>query len=191
VSGQTSVLVVELLASWKSGDKAALQQLVPLLYAELREVARQHLRQERSGHTLESRALVHEAYLRLVDQGPAFMENRSHFIGIASRLMRQVLVDHARRQRAAKRDGGFRMELDAALDVPSRQDIDIIALDDALNSLAALDERQSQIVEMRFFGGLSIEDTARVIGLSPATVKREWVTARAWLTRELGEASTT
>ena len=191
MSGQTSVLVVELLASWKSGDKAALQQLVPLLYAELREVARQHLRQERSGHTLESRALVHEAYLRLVDQGPAFMENRSHFIGIASRLMRQVLVDHARRQRAAKRDGGFRMELDAALDVPSRQDIDIIALDDALNSLAALDERQSQIVEMRFFGGLSIEDTARVIGLSPATVKREWVTARAWLTRELGEASTT
>jgi RNA polymerase sigma factor (TIGR02999 family) len=185
VSGQSTHAVTDLLGRWKSGDREALQQLVPLLYGELRQVAHRHLRNERPGNTLQSTALVHEAYLRLADQGPAFTENRSHFIAIASRLMRQILVDHAREKRAAKRDGGVRIEFDAVLNIPARHEIDVIALDDALNQLAKLDPRQCQIVELRFFGGLSIEDTAGIIGISTATVKREWVTARAWLTREL------
>lgn len=191
MSGTSTDTVTALLERWRSGDKAALGQLIPLLYTELRKVAHRQLRNERFEHTLESKALVHEAYLRLVDQQPAFVENRNHFIGIASTLMRQVLVDHARQLRAAKRDGGCRIDLTGALDVPLQQDVDVVELDDALNALAALDARQARIVEMRFFGGLSIEDTARVIEISPATVKREWVTARAWLTRELGPASTT
>jgi RNA polymerase sigma factor (TIGR02999 family) len=186
VSEQSTHAVSDLLGRWKSGDREALQRLVPLLYRELRQVAHRHLRNERRGNTLQSTALVHEAYLRLVDQGPAFMGNRNHFIAIASRLMRQILVDHAREKRAAKRDGGVRIEFEAVLNIPARHEVDVIALDDALNELAKLDARQCQIVELRFFGGLSIEDTAAFIGISSATVKREWVTARAWLTRELG-----
>jgi RNA polymerase sigma factor (TIGR02999 family) len=185
VSGQSTHAVTDLLGRWQGGDREALQQLVPLLYHELRQVAHRHLRKERFGDTLQSTALVHEAYLRLVNQGPAFMENRRHFVGIASRLMRQILVDHAREQLAAKRDGGLRIELDEELIAPSKHDVDVIALDDALNELATLDARQCHIVELRFFGGLSVEDTAKIIGISPATVKREWSTARVWLTREL------
>ena len=191
MSGTSTDTVTALLERWRSGDKAALGQLIPLLYTELRKVAIGNCATSDSNTHSKAKALVHEAYLRLVDQQPAFVENRNHFIGIASTLMRQVLVDHARQLRAAKRDGGCRIDLTGALDVPLQQDVDVVELDDALNALAALDARQARIVEMRFFGGLSIEDTARVIEISPATVKREWVTARAWLTRELGPASTT
>jgi RNA polymerase sigma factor (TIGR02999 family) len=174
-----------LLNRWCSGSKEALEQLIPLLYQELHRVARRQMRNERSADTLQSTALVHEAYLRLVDQVPASIENRQHFVGIASRLMRQILVDHAREKRAAKRDGGVRVELDESFLGSSKLDIDVIALDAALTELAKLDARQCQIVELRFFGGFSVEDTAAFIGVSAATVKREWSTARVWLTREL------
>ena len=177
--------VPSLLAKWRQGDQAALDELLPLLYQELRSIARRHLHAERANHTLESRALVHEAYLRLSQGGPPDVENRSHFLAILSRIMRHVLVDHARQQRAGKRNGGCRVDIEAALETPAPRDVDVIAVDYALSALATLDQRQSEIVELRFFGGLSIEETATVIGMSPATVKREWVTARAWLSREL------
>jgi RNA polymerase sigma factor (TIGR02999 family) len=190
VSEQSTHAVTDLLGRWRGGDNEALQQLLPLLYRELRQVAHRHWHNEQFGVTLQSTALVHEAYLRLVDQRPAFVENRSHFVAIASRLMRQILVDHAREKRAAKRDWGLRIEFDGVLNRPAEHDVDVIALDDALTVLATLDARQCQIVELRFFGGLSIEDTARVLEISPATVKREWSTARIWLTRELGGTPT-
>lgn len=177
--------VSALLMKWRSGDQEALQVLIPLVYQELRRIAQHHLRQERPDHTLQSTALVHEAYLRLVKQAPAEVENRAHFLAVASRLMRQILVDHARGHRAAKRGGGLKLELQDAMVFQKAQDVDLIALDNALNELARLDPQQSQIVEMRFFGGLSIEDTAEVIGVSRTTVKREWATARAWLLREM------
>jgi RNA polymerase sigma factor (TIGR02999 family) len=182
---QPTHAVTELLNRWCSGSKEALEQLIPLLYQELHRVARRQMRNERSADTLQSTALVHEVYLRLVGQAPGSIENRQHFVGIASRLMRQILVDHAREKRAAKRDGGVRVELDESLLGSSKLDIDVIALDAALTELAKLDPRQCQIVELRFFGGLSVEDTAAFIGVSEATVKREWSTARVWLTREL------
>jgi RNA polymerase sigma factor (TIGR02999 family) len=156
------------------------------VYEELRRIAQHHLRQERPDHTLQSTALVHEAYLRLMKQEPAEVQNRVHFLAVASRLMRQILVDHARGHRAAKRGGGLKLELQEAMALQKAQNIDLIALDNALNELARLDPQQSGIVEMRFFGGLSIEDTAEVIGVSRTTVKREWATARAWLLREMG-----
>ena len=142
-----------LLAKWQQGDPAALDELLPLLYQELRAIARRHLQAERANHTLESRALVHEAYLRLSRSSPVDVENRSHFLGILSRLMRHVLVDHARQQRAEKRSGGCRVEIEAALEAPAPRDVDVIAVDDALCALATLDQRQSEIVELRFFGG--------------------------------------
>jgi RNA polymerase sigma factor (TIGR02999 family) len=177
--------VSALLGRWRAGDQQALQVLIPLVYEELRRIARHHLRQERPDHTLQSTALVHEAYLKLMDQGPADVENRAHFLAVSSRLMRQILVDHARRHRAAKRGGGLKLELKDVMATQKVQDIDLIALDHALSELARLDPQQSRIVEMRFFGGLSIEDTAEVIGISRTTVKREWATARAWLLREM------
>lgn len=177
--------VSALLGKWRAGDQKALQALIPLVYQELRRIAQHHLRQERPDHTLQSTALVHEAYLRLVKQAPAEVENRTHFLAVASRLMRQILVDHARGHRAAKRGGGLKIELHDAMAEQKARNVDLIALDNALNELARLDAQQSQIVEMRFFGGLSIEDTAEVIGISQTTVKREWATARAWLLREM------
>jgi len=159
--------------------------LIPVVYEELRRIAQHHLRQERPDHTLQSTALVHEAYLRLMKQGPADIDNRAHFMAVASRLMRQILVDHARRHRAAKRGGGLKLELTEAMAMQKAPNVDLIALDNALNELARLDPQQSRIVEMRFFAGLSIEDTAEVIGISRTTVKREWATARAWLLREM------
>lgn len=177
--------VSALLNKWRAGDQEALQALIPLVYQELRRIAQHHLRQERPDHTLQSTALVHEAYLRLVKQAPAEVENRVHFLAVASRLMRQILVDHARGHRAAKRGGGLKLELQDAMVSQKAQDVDLMALDNALNELARLDPRQCRIVEMRFFGGLSIEDTAEVIGVSQTTVKREWATARAWLLREM------
>lgn len=174
-----------LLTKWRAGGQDALQDLIPLVYQELRCIAQHHLRQERQDHTLQSTALVHEAYLRLMKQKPAEIENRAHFLAVASRLMRQILVDHARRHRAAKRGGGLKLELNEAMGVQKLPNVDLVALDAALKELARLDPQQSRIVEMRFFGGLSIEDTAEIIGVPATTVKREWATARAWLLREL------
>jgi RNA polymerase sigma factor (TIGR02999 family) len=175
----------ELLAQWCAGDVAALQALVTLVYSELREIAHRCLRQERHGHTLQSTALVNEAYLRLVQQSPGAIDNRVHFLGVAAHVMRQVLVDYARAQRAAKRSGGLRVELREEHHPVQVDDVDVIALDKALENLALLDPQQSRIVELRFFAGLTVEDTATVVGLSCATVKREWASAKAWLGREL------
>jgi RNA polymerase sigma factor (TIGR02999 family) len=182
----SSARVGVLLANWGNGDREAREALVPLVYEELRRLTRRYLRRERSDHTLESAALVHEAYLRLTWQQPPQWQDRAHFFGVAARLMRQILVDHARNRRAAKRGAGIpRLSLDPQMALPQTREVDIVALDDALKRLAGLDPRQSRIIELRFFGGLSIEETAMVLGLSPATVKREWTMARAWLHREI------
>ena len=181
--------VSELLVRWKTGDQAALDELLPLLYKELRDIARHQLQKERPGHTLQSAALVHEAYVRLVGQRPFDTENRAHFLAIASRLMRQILVDYARSHGAAKRGADRRVELDASLVLPQIRSTDVVALDDALNGLAKLDEQQGRIVEMRFFGGLSIEEIAGALDISPSTVKRDWNVAKAWLTRHMKGSS--
>lgn len=181
--------VTELLIRWKAGDQKALSDLIPLVYKELREIARYQLQRERPGHTLQSAALVNEAYLRLFDQRPFDTENRAHFIAVASRLMRQILVDYARSHRAAKRGADVTVVLDASLIVAQPQNTDVVALDDALQELARLDERQSHIVELRFFGGLANEEIAEVLDVSPSTVKREWNVAKAWLTREMKKGS--
>lgn len=177
--------VTALLTKWRAGDHEAFKALIPLVYHELRRIARHYVRQERPDHTLQSTALVHEAYLRLMRQESADIENRTHFFAVAAHLMRQILVDHARRRRAVKRGSGLKLELNDGISVEVPPNVDLIGLDTALNELARLDPQQSRIVEMRFFAGLSIEDTAKIVGVSPATVKREWATARAWLRREL------
>jgi RNA polymerase sigma factor (TIGR02999 family) len=178
--------VTRLLADWSKGDRRALDELLPLVYEELRHLANAYLRRERDGHTLQSTALVHEAFLRLVNQRDVQWHGRAHFFGIAAQMIRRILVDHARAQRAAKRGAGaVRLELDEALAVSEQRDLDLIALDEALERLAMMDERQSRIVELRFFAGLSVDDTADVMGISTATVKREWSSARAWLFREI------
>ena len=176
--------VSELLIRWRTGDREALQALLPLVYNELRRLARYHLRAERADHTLQSTALVHEAYLRLTTGSPQKLENRSHFYAVASQLMRQILVDYARKHRAAKRGGGCRITFDESM-APRGRELSLLALDDALNGLSHLDAQQARIVELRFFGGLSIEQTSQVLGVSPSTVKREWATARAWLYRQM------
>jgi RNA polymerase sigma factor (TIGR02999 family) len=191
VAEAPSQSVSELLVKWRTGDQEALQVLVPLVYSELRRIAQHHLSQERPDHTLQSTALVHEAYLRLMKQGPAEIENRAHFLAVASRLMRQILVDHARGHRAAKRGGGYKIELSEASASQAGMNLDLVALDDALNELARLDAQQARIVELKFFGGLSIEDTAQVVGVSRTTIKREWATARAWLRREMAKSEKT
>lgn len=156
------------------------------MYDELRRLARYSLGRKRSDHTLQSTALVHEAYMRLVGPTPIHFANRAHFFAVASQLMRRILVDHARKQNAAKRGGNnLTLVIDEALDVPAKPELDLAALDDVLNTLATLDSRQASIVEMRFFGGLSIDETSQVLGISPATVKREWTTARTWLYDQL------
>ena len=173
-----------MLANWRAGDDEALHAVLPLVYDELRRVAHHYLRNERPGHTLQSTALVHEAYLRLEKQGAAEFKNREHFLAICAQLMRQILVEYARSRRAAKRDGGFRLTLDDALAFKARS-VEMVALDDALNELAKLDQQQSRIVELRFFAGLSIEETSRALNLSPTTVKRHWATARLWLHHQM------
>jgi RNA polymerase sigma factor (TIGR02999 family) len=170
---------------WQSGDESALQSLIPLVYDELRRLARHHLAVEKNRDMLQSTALVHEAYLRLVDHTPSGIDGRRQFLGIAARLMRQILVDHARARRAAKRDGGSSITLDESLLMPKKTVVDIVALDDALNELSRLDAQQARIVELRFFAGLSIDDTSRVLQIAPVTVKRNWANARLWLQREL------
>ncbi len=178
----------ELLANWQAGNDEALRAVFPRVYDELRRVAHRYLRRERPDHTLQSAALVHEAYLRLEKQRISHFENREHFIAICAQLMRQILVEHARSRRAAKRDGGYRLSLDEGL-AGKTPSVDMIALDDALSELAKLDQQQSRIVELRFFGGLSIDETSRVLNLSPTTVKRHWATARLWLHREMSNAT--
>jgi RNA polymerase sigma factor (TIGR02999 family) len=175
----------ELLQHWKQGDQEALRVLVPLVYKELHRVAHYHLQSERQDHTLQSTALVHEAYLRLLAGKPAELQNRAHFIAVASRLMRQILVDYARERRASKRDGGCRIAFEYLDDLPVNGDAELVALDDALDALARIDERQGKIVEMKFFGGLSAPEICEVLGLSRATVDRDWATARVWLHRQM------
>lgn len=174
--------VTELLARWSKGEDDAREKLVPLVYDELRQVARRCLASQPRDQTLQSTALVHEAYLRLVGRSDVHWQNRVHFFAVAARMMRGILVDHARMHGAAKRGGNaVTLVLDDAVALPKKKELDVLALDEALTGLAALDARQGQIVELRFFGGLSIEDTSRVLSISPATVKREWATARLWL----------
>jgi RNA polymerase sigma-70 factor, ECF subfamily len=181
-----SVDVTQLLLAWRGGNKDALDQLVPLVYEELCRLANNRLRQERVNHTLETNALVNEAYLRLIDCQSLDWQNRAHFFGVAAQLMRNVLVDHARKQNAAKRGGDhYKISLTNLPDLSREPDLDLIALDDALLKLAKVDVQQSKIIELRYFGGLSIEDTAEVLGISAATVNREWRTAKIWLLREL------
>jgi RNA polymerase sigma factor (TIGR02999 family) len=189
VSQLTSTRVSELLARWNAGDEEAFRALVPLVYHELRRIAHRYLEKERPGHTLQTTALVHEAYLRLDKQGAAHPENRAHFFAMAAELMRQILVDYARSHRAAKRGGGQKVTLDGATFSVKNKGVELIALDDALSGLAKLDPQQGRIVELRFFGGLSIEETAHVLGISPATVKREWATARVWLHHEISRSA--
>ena len=186
MSADSSHAVSELLVRWRGGDQEALQALLPLVYDELRRLAYHHLEAERAGHTLQSTALVHEAYLRLAEKEPLRLDNRAHFFAVASHLMRQILVDYARKHHAAKRGGNnLTLTLDEAIASSKQREMCLVALDDALNGLAALDERQFHIVELRFFGGLSIDETSQVLGVSPATVTREWTAARAWLYREM------
>jgi RNA polymerase sigma factor (TIGR02999 family) len=182
----SSAAVTQLLVDWNRGNQAALDELFPIVYDELRRLARSYLRQERSGHTLQPTALVHETYLRLIDQRSVSWQNRAQFFGLAAQMMRRILVNHAVGRHAAKRGGhAERVPLDEALDVLEARQVDVVALDAALKALAALDPRQSQIVELRFFGGLTVEETADVVGISPASVKREWAAAKLWLLREL------
>jgi RNA polymerase sigma-70 factor (ECF subfamily) len=181
--------VTKLLAEWSKGDQTALETLMPLVYGELRRVAGRYLSREQRGHTLSPTALVHEAYLRLVTQKVPW-QNRAHFFSVAAQMMRRILVDHARNRHSAKRGGGaLTLELTEAVATPDSREIDLLALDDALHSLAKLDERQSRMVELRFFAGLSIEETSEVMGVSAPTVKREWASARAWLFREINRGS--
>ena len=183
---QTPQNVTQLLIGWSKGDKEALDTLVPLVYDELRRQASRYLRRERVGHTLQTTALIHEAYLRLIDQKNVHWQNRAHFFGIAAQLMRRILVDHARTKKRAKRGGSnIRVSFDEANVMVQGQDLDIVALDEALERLAEIDEQQSRIVELRFFSGLTVEETAEVLGISPATVKRDWSMAKAWLHREI------
>jgi RNA polymerase sigma factor (TIGR02999 family) len=178
--------VTDLLTRWRSGDRRALDDLMPVVYEELRLLARHYLRNEPSDHTLQSTALVHEAYVRLVGQKTPDWQGRTHFYGVAARLMRQILVDHARRRHADKRGGNaITLTIDERIVGSGREEVDLLALDEALNRLAEHSSQESQIVELRFFAGLSIDETAEVLGVSPATVKRGWTIARAWLFREM------
>jgi RNA polymerase sigma factor (TIGR02999 family) len=184
--GEVTQDVTRLLARWGQGDREALDQLTPLVYNELRRLAKAYLRRERPDHTLEGTALVHEAYLRLIDQRQVEWKSRNQFFGLAAELIRRILVDHARARVAAKRGGGnFKLSLDDAIAPPQEKDLDLVALDDALQSLARADAQQSRIVELRYFGGLTIEETAEILDISPATIKRDWVMAKAFLKREM------
>ena len=195
--------VTGLLQRWSEGDRAAMDRVIPLVYDELRRMAQRQLRKERDGHTLQSTGLVHEAFMKLAEQDGVRWESRAHFLGWTATLMRHIMVDHARARQAAKRGGGVAIEsLEALSDDTQGQaavaqaaghaggePIDVIAMDQALQRLEALDPQQGRVVEMRFFGGLSVAETAEALAISPATVKREWATARAWLLRQLGLAA--
>ena len=183
--------VTQLLVAWGNGNQEARDELMPLVYEELRHLAHRYMGRERAGHTLQTSALVNEAYLRLIDQNDVHWQNRAHFFGIAAQMMRRILVDYARKRRYDKRGGDARtVPLDDAMIVSDERAADVVALDDALKSLAELDPRKSQIVELRFFGGLSIEETAEVLAVSPGTVMRDWTLAKAWLRREMTATKT-
>lgn len=178
--------ITQLLTAWGAGDKAALDALIPVVYDELRRQASRYLRRERPGHTLQTTALINEAYLRLVDQKTTRWQNRAQFFGIAAQLMRRILVDHARAKHRAKRGGSdIRVSLTDATAVTSDETLDLVELDEALNRLGEIDPQQSKIVELRFFSGLNVEETAAALSISPATVKRDWSMAKAWLHREI------
>src|SRR5262245_33894680 len=178
--------ITQLLMKWRDGDQTALDELAPRVYKELRRLAKYYLRQERPGHTLQPSDLVHEAYLRLVDEKDVDWQNRAHFFGIATVRIRRILVEHARRRQAAKRGGGeYRLSLSKADRVAEKRDVNLVALDDALRRLQELDSQKSRIVELRYFGGLTIEETAEALKISLATVKRDWSMARAWLRSEI------
>jgi len=186
MSMDSSDNVTELLRAYRAGNPEALERLVSLVYGELRRQAARYLRRERADHTLQPTALVNEAYIRLADQRDVEWQNRAHFFAIAAQIMRRILVDHARARGRGKRGSGQTLVLfDDALAVAEARDLDLVALDDALSALAELDERQSRVVEMRFFAGLEVEEVAEALGVSPTTVKRDWSLARAWLRREL------
>jgi RNA polymerase sigma factor (TIGR02999 family) len=187
VSGDPQTQVTQLLQRWQEGSNEALEALMPLVYKELKRLAGSYLRRERPDHTLQSAALVNEAYLRLVDQNETRWQNKAHFYGIAAQMMRRILADHARGHNAAKRGAGMpELELNEAMAQAPVRSVDLVDLEEALQKLEKLDSQQGRIVELRFFSGLSIEDTANVLGISPATVKRDWAAARAWLFREVG-----
>jgi RNA polymerase sigma factor (TIGR02999 family) len=180
--GASQVHVTQLLIAWGDGDRAALDQLMPLVYEELRRLAHSYIKRERPNHTLQTSGLINEAYLRLVDQSQLKLKNRTHFFGVAARLMREILVDYARKRKYAKRGGDAqRVPFEETLIVSDQRAADIVALDDALRELSEIDPRQSQIVELRFFGGLSIDEAAEVLNISPGTVMRDWTLAKAWL----------
>lgn len=178
--------VTQLLVSWSNGNKDALDRLLPLVYAELRRLARRYMGRESPGHTLQTSALINEAYLKLVDQRNVQWQNRAHFFAVAAQVMRHILIDHARSRHYAKRGAGARrISLDDTAVLSDERAAELVALDDALTALADLDPRKSRIIELRFFGGLSIEETAEIMQVSPVTVTREWRAARAWLRREM------
>jgi RNA polymerase sigma factor (TIGR02999 family) len=178
--------VTQLLVEYRRGNREALERLIPIVYDELRRIAARYLRREREGHTLQPTALVHEAYLRMSEQQDVHWQNRAHLLGCAAQVMRNILVDHARAHRAGKRGGGVNTRtLSAAALLPQERALDLVALDDALRALEAIDPVRGRVVELRYFGGLSIGETAEVLGVAPATVKRHWTTARAWLRREM------
>jgi len=180
--------VTQLLIDWSHGDQTALDKLMPLVDEELRRLAHRYMNRERAGHTLQTTALVNEALLRLVNRNKVDWQNRAHFFGLAAQLMRTILVDHARSHACIKRGGGaYKLELDEALVVSQQKASDVLALDEALKELALIDPQQGRIVELRFFGGLTVEESAEVLHVSPATIKREWSTAKAWLYRQLAK----
>ena len=180
--------VTQLLIDWSNGDQSAFDKLMPLIDEELRRLAHHYMSRERVGHTLQTTALVNEAFLKLVNRKNLQWQNRAHFFGLAAQVMRTILVDHARSHASAKRGGGARnLELDEALLVSQQKASEVVALDDALNQLALIDPRQSRIVELRFFGGVTVEEAAEVLHVSPVTIKREWSTAKAWLYRDLAK----
>jgi RNA polymerase sigma factor (TIGR02999 family) len=186
VEQRTPSEVTVLLQGWREGDRKALDALLPLVYKELRRLAHFQLRSERPDHTLQSAALVHEAYLRLVGMNPPQWESRTHFFAIAAQLMRQILVDYARRHKATKRGGSVcTLSLEDAAVTARQTEVDVVALDDALQALARIDQRQSRIVELRFFAGLSLEEISKALEVGSATVQRDWTAARAWLYREM------
>src|SRR5688572_10237607 len=184
---QSNEGITELLIDWSQGDQAALEKLMPLVYNELRRLASNYLRRERAGHTVQPTALVNEAYLKLIDQRNAKWQNRAHFFGISAQLMRRILVDHARQHQAVKRGGSNqqRLSITSAEQFAKQPEVDLLALNEALDELARIDPQQGRIVELKFFGGLSIDETAEVLGVSHATVERDWKMARAWLRRQL------
>ena len=185
----SGVQPTELLRAWSQGDESARERLIPLLYGELHRLARRYMRQERPDHTLQATALVHEAYLRLIDVNRVEWRNRTHFLALAAQMMRRILVESARSRHRQKRGGDvILVALDEARDVGQQKGADVVALSDALTALAAVDPRMSQVVELRFFGGLSVDETADILNISPETVMRDWKTAKVWLLRELSQA---